>query len=449
MNPPTPTRTAAIDESRLMNRLALRLMPLLGVLYLVAYIDRSNVGFAKLQMLGSLGLSEVAYGLGASLFFIGYLIFEIPSNVMLHKYGAPRWIARIMLTWGIVTILLAFTKNATMFYVLRFLLGASEAGLYPGVIYYLTLWFPARHRVRMLGYFTLGSSIGNMVGAPICGYLLDKGGFLDLQGWQLVFIVTGLPSVLLTAVVLFCLPASPLKAKFLSDPEKKWLADRLESERAEARKSEAGGSHLLSVLTEPRVIGMALYYMMLSISVYGVSYWLPTLVKGFGVTNTTNGMLNILPWLAATIVLAWLPAKLRAGNRTMGAMLAAALLGVMFFLGSVFLPTNTLRFAALCLGAPCMYLLLPCFWTLPPKFLTGARAAAGIAAINSLGNVGGFVAQNLVPWVRQASGSVKAPMLIPAACLTVFAIVTFFLMRRNRTGGALSLQGAGEMKTRA
>ena len=159
MNSPTPTRTAAIDESRLMNRLALRLMPLLGVLYLVAYIDRSNVGFAKLQMLGSLGLSEVAYGLGASLFFIGYLIFEIPSNVMLHKYGAPRWIARIMLTWGIVTILLAFTKNATMFYVLRFLLGASEAGLYPGVIYYLTLWFPARHRVRMLGYFTLGSSI--------------------------------------------------------------------------------------------------------------------------------------------------------------------------------------------------------------------------------------------------------------------------------------------------
>ena len=217
-----------------MNRLALRLMPLLGLLYLVAYIDRSNVGFAKLQMLGSLGLSEVAYGLGASLFFIGYLIFEIPSNVMLHKYGAPRWIARIMLTWGIVTILLAFTKNATMFYVLRFLLGASEAGLYPGVIYYLTLWFPARQRVRMLGYFTLGSSIGNMVGAPICGYLLDKGGLFDLQGWQLVFIVTGLPSVLLTAVVLLWLPASPLKAKFLSDPEKKWLADTLETERAQA-----------------------------------------------------------------------------------------------------------------------------------------------------------------------------------------------------------------------
>jgi cyanate permease len=239
-------------------------------------------------------------------------------------------------------------------------------------------------------------------------------------------------------VVLLYLPASPLKAKFLSDPERKWLADTLENERALARRKEGGGSHLLSVLTEPRVIGMALYYMMLSISVYGVSYWLPTLVKGFGVSNTTNGMLNIVPWLAATIVLAWLPAKLRAGNRTMGAMLAAALLGVMFFLGSVLLPTNTLRFAALCLGAPCMYLLLPCFWTMPPKFLTGARAAAGIAAINSIGNVGGFIAQNLVPWVRQTSGSVKAPMLIPATCLMIFAIVTLILMRRSKAALALA-----------
>ncbi|MBN3763809.1 MFS transporter [Burkholderia sp. Ac-20365] len=425
------TVTSAIDESRLINRLALRLMPLLGVLYLVAYIDRSNISFAKLQMLGSLGLSEVAYGLGASLFFIGYLIFEVPSNVLLHKYGAPKWMARIMFTWGVVTILLAFTQNATMFYVLRFLLGASEAGLYPGVIYYLTLWFPQRHRVRMLGYFTVGSSLGNMVGAPICGWLLDKGGLFGLQGWQLVFVVTGIPSVLLTLVVLFCLPASPRAATFLSDEEKNWLARTLDSESAQARKSAATHSTLLSVLTEPRVIGMALYYMMLSISVYGVSYWLPTLVKGFGVSNTTNGFLNIIPWLMATIVLAWLPSKLRAGNRAIIAMLASALLGMVFFLSSVFMPTNTLRFVALCFGAPCMYLLIPCFWTLPPKFLFGARAAAGIAAINSLGNIGGFIAQNLVPFVKQATGSTQAPMLIPAACMLIFALVTTFVLRRS------------------
>ncbi|WP_414694482.1 MFS transporter [Paraburkholderia sp.] len=407
-----------------------RLMPLLGVLYLVAYIDRSNISFAKLQMLGSLGLSEVAYGLGASLFFIGYLIFEVPSNVLLHKYGAPRWMARIMFTWGVVTILLAFTQNATMFYILRFLLGASEAGLYPGVIYYLTLWFPQRHRVRMLGYFTVGSSLGNMIGAPICGWLLDKGGLLGLQGWQLVFVVTGIPSVLLTIVVLFLLPKSPQQAKFLSDGEKRWLTHTLTTESTAARGQARHGS-VLSVFTEPRVLGMALYYMMLSISVYGVSYWLPTLVKGFGVSNTTNGLLNIIPWLMATLVLATLPSRLRASNHATIAMLVSALLGTAFFLSSVFLPGHALRFAALCLGAPCMYLLIPCFWTLPPKFLFGARAAAGIAAINSLGNIGGFIAQNLVPFVKEATGSTRAPMLVPAACMVIFAMVTACLLRRG------------------
>lgn len=422
--------TAAIDEPRLINRMGWRLMPLLGVLYLVAYIDRSNISFAKLQMLGSLGLSEVAYGLGASLFFIGYLIFEVPSNVLLHKYGAPRWMARIMFTWGVVTILLAFTQNATMFYILRFLLGASEAGLYPGVIYYLTLWFPQRHRVRMLGYFTVGSSLGNMIGAPICGWLLDKGGLLGLQGWQLVFVVTGIPSVLLTIVVLFLLPKSPQQAKFLSDGEKRWLTHTLTTESTAARGQARHGS-VLSVFTEPRVLGMALYYMMLSISVYGVSYWLPTLVKGFGVSNTTNGLLNIIPWLMATLVLATLPSRLRASNHATIAMLVSALLGTVFFLSSVFLPGHALRFAALCLGAPCMYLLIPCFWTLPPKFLFGARAAAGIAAINSLGNIGGFIAQNLVPFVKEATGSTRAPMLVPAACMVIFAMVTACLLRRG------------------
>jgi MFS family permease len=421
---------AAIDEPRLINRMGWRLMPLLGVLYLVAYIDRSNISFAKLQMLGSLGLSEVAYGLGASLFFIGYLLFEVPSNVLLHKYGAPRWMARIMFTWGVVTILLAFTRNATMFYILRFLLGASEAGLYPGVIYYLTLWFPQRHRVRMLGYFTVGSSLGNMIGAPICGWLLDKGGLFGLQGWQLVFVVTGIPSVLLTIVVLFLLPQSPQQSTFLSEGEKRWLTHTLSTESTAAR-SQARHGPVLGVLTEPRVLGMAFYYMMLSISVYGVSYWLPTLVKGFGVSNTTNGLLNIIPWLLATIVLATLPSRLRASNHATIAMLVSSLLGMVFFVSSVFLPSHTLRFAALCLGAPCMYLLIPCFWTLPPKFLHGARAAAGIAAINSLGNIGGFIAQNLVPFVKQATGSTRMPMLVPAACMVIFAIVTAMILRRG------------------
>jgi len=425
-----------IDEPRLINKLAFRLMPLVCVLYLVAYIDRANISFTKLQMLDSLHLSEVVYGLGASLFFIGYMLFEIPSNVMLHRYGAPKWLARIMLTWGIVTLLLAFTQNATMFYILRFLLGAAEAGLYPGVIFYLTLWFPAQHRLRMLGYFTVGSSLGNMLGAPICGFLLDQGGLWNLEGWQLVFVMTGIPPILLTAVVLLWLPASPAKAKFLADDEKAWLVQTLDAEAKDVLSKDKSDLKLSSVFTDKRVIGLAGLYMMASISIYGVSYWLPTVVKGFGVTNTVNGLLNILPWLAATIVLVWLPSRLRKNNRALMAMLIAASMGVMFFLGSVFLPDNNWRFISLCLGAPCMYLLLPCFWTLPTKFLTGARAAAGIATINSLSNFGGFIAQNLFPWVRNATDSVKAPMLIPALCMTVFALVSFILLSRAKKRSA-------------
>jgi MFS family permease len=442
MNTERPT----IDEPRLINKLALRLMPLVCVLYLVAYIDRANISFTKLQMLDSLHLSEVVYGLGASLFFIGYMLFEIPSNVMLHRFGAPKWLARIMLTWGIVTLLLAFTQNATMFYILRFLLGAAEAGLYPGVIFYLTLWFPTQHRLRMLGYFTVGSSLGNMLGAPICGFLLDQGGWLNLEGWQLVFVVTGIPPLLLAAVVLLWLPASPAKAKFLSPDEKQWLVHTLDAEVRDVLSKDKSNLKLSSVFTDKRVIGLAGLYMMASISIYGVSYWLPTVVKGFGVTNTINGLLNILPWLAATIVLAWLPSKLRKDNRALMAMLTAASLGVIFFLGSVFLPDNNWRFLSLCLGAPCMYLLLPCFWTLPTQFLTGARAAAGIATINSLSNFGGFIAQNLFPWVRSATDSVKAPMLIPALCMTVFAVVSFILLVRAKAKAAntLKLQGAAQ-----
>jgi MFS family permease len=427
--------TTEIDEGRLINKLALRLMPLVCLLYLVAYIDRANISFTKLQMLDSLNLSEAVYGLGASLFFIGYMLFEVPSNILLHRYGAPKWLARIVLSWGIVTVLLAFAHNATTFYILRFLLGVAEAGLYPGVIFYLTLWFPSQHRLRMLGYFTVGSSMGNMIGAPICGYLLDQAGLAGLQGWQLVFVCTGIPPILLAAVVFFGLPRSPETAKFLSEPERSWLVRTLAKEQNAIASHDSGG-HALSVLKDPRVIGLACLYMMASISIYGVSYWLPTVVKGFGVTNTVNGLLNVLPWLAATVVLLILPTRLRSGNRPLRAMLCASSLGVLLFLSSVYLPDSQWRFIALTLGAPCMYLLLPCFWTLPTRFLTGVKAAAGIATINSLSNLGGFIAQNLFPWVKTATGSVQAPMLIPSFCMAMFALVSMILLLRTKPEGS-------------
>ncbi len=308
----------AIDDERdgeraLMRRITWRLVPMIVVLYLVAYIDRQNVGYAKLQMLDSLQISEAVYGFGASLFFIGYLLFEVPSNIALHRFGARRWIARIMLTWGIVTVAMAWTSSAAMFWVLRFLLGAAEAGLYPGVIFYVTLWFPARYRMRVLGIFTLGSSAGNMIGSLIGGVFLDLDGMAGLQGWQWVFIATGLPAIVLTFVTLAYLPDRPATAKFLS-PADRELLDRLLA--AEKRQTLTHPSPL-TLLRDWRLAAFALVYMLISMSTYGVGYWLPTVVRGFGVSGTVNGLLNMIPWFAACVVLAWVPGRLTDTGRVL------------------------------------------------------------------------------------------------------------------------------------
>jgi MFS family permease len=422
----------AIDEDRLIGRLTWRLMPLLTILFLVAFIDRQNVGFAKLQMVSALGMTEVAYGLGASLFFIAYLVFEIPSTLALYKYGARLWLARIMLTWGIVTVLLGFAHSLTAFYVLRLLLGVAEAGLYPGILYYMTLWFPQRHRTRVMGLFTLGSALGNMLGALLGGPLLDLDGLFGLAGWQWVFIATGAPPILLTFVTLKFLPASPADADFLSPAEKTWLTERIATEQA---ATVTGGSPY-AALWDWRVWGFALVYMLMSTSLYGVSYWLPTVVKGFGVSASINGLLNVIPWAFSACMLAWLPRRLKRDNVMLQAVVAIAITGIVCFVASTQLPSNSLRFVALVLGAPCIQLLYPCFWSVPPRFFTGARAAASLAAINSIGNLGGFWGQNLMPQVGRLTQSTVLPMLVPAACLTVLGIAAFVALRKLGPGRA-------------
>jgi MFS family permease len=406
------------EEDRVIRRVAWRLLPLLILLYLVAYIDRQNVSFAKLQMLDSLHMSEVAYGFGASLFFIGYLIFEVPSNIALHKVGARRWIARIMLTWGLVTLAMAWTSSTAMFYVLRFLLGAAEAGLYPGVIYYMTLWFPERYRVQVVGYFTLGSSLGNMLGAAINGFFLDLNGTFGLEGWQWVFLATGIPPVVLTFVTLLFLPETPRHARFLSPAEQETVVAAVQRD---APKQPQHGSPW-AVLAQPKIFVLAFFYMMVSISIYGIGYWLPTVVRGFGVSSTVNGLLNMIPWFLTSLMLLWLPGKLRTPSTILGAVGFAVVFGIACFCVSTLAASPVVRLAALALGAPCLYIMIPCFWSVPPKLLSGAQAAAGIAAINALANIGGFVGQNAMPWVKELTGNVAAPMLVPAACLFVLGI---------------------------
>ncbi len=415
---------APVGESTL-RRISRRLMPLLCVMYLIAYIDRQNVSYAKLEMVDALGLSEAAYGLGASLFFLGYFLFEAPANMILAKVGARLWFARIMGTWGLITLALGFTQDATMFYVLRFLLGVAEAGFFPGVLYVLTLWYPQARRAQMVGWFMIASAIANAVGSLIGGALLELGGVAGLAGWQWVFLATGAPAVLLVPVVLMALPNRPDEARFLSAADKAWLAAELAAEPRQALEGSAWRA-----LIDPRVLLLAALYFGMPLGAYGLSYWLPTIVKGFGASNLQNGVINVIPWICVAFALWAVPRHAARHGATRWHIVAPMLIAAVALLGSVVLPGSAVKFACLCLAAAAVFAGQPMFWSVPQRLLTGAHAAAGLAAINSIGNLGGFVAQNAVPAVRDATGSNLAPMALLSVALALSAAGFFLFLPR-------------------
>ncbi|MGY5804750.1 MFS transporter [Rhizobium hainanense] len=413
-----------VSEKDLVAKITWRPMPWLGFLYLIAYIDRQNVSFAKLQMVDALGLSEYAYGLGASLFFIGYFIFEVPSNLLLTRFGASKWFARILVSWGVVTIALAFTANATMFYALRFLPGVCEAGFFPGVLYLLTLWYPSGHRSKMVGLFMIFSAVANAVGAPLGGTLLSLNGLFGFAGWEWVFLATGVPAVLAGIATLFLLPDRPERAAFLDSSEKAWLARRLASEDA---GTDSHGRNPLATLLDTRVLLISICFIGFPLSAYGLSYWLPTIVKGFGVDSLTNGFLNIIPWVLVGVGLYVVPAAAARSRSQTLYIVGPALVGIICLVASAVLANHALQFTFLCLAAAGIFAGQPVFWNLPLNFLKGAGAAAGLAAINSVGNLGGSIAQNVVPWIRDATGSAIAPMFFLAFCLAITVLLVLFV----------------------
>jgi MFS family permease len=410
-----------------LRRITSRLMPLFCLMYLIAYIDRQNVSYAKLQMADALGMSEAVYGLGAALFFIGYFLFEAPSNLVLAKVGARVWFTRIMATWGLITIALGFTSSPAMFYILRFLLGAAEAGFFPGVLYVLTLWYPQSHRGRMIGAFMIASAAANAVGAVLGGALLDLDGLLGLAGWQWVFVATGVPAVLLAPYVLWRLPDGPAAAPWLAAEQKAWIGRALQAEADAGPPTHASPWR---AMLDRRVLLLALMYVGFPLAAYGLSYWLPTVVKGFGVSNTVNGMLNVIPWILVGLALWLLPRHAARVGHSAWHIAGPALVGAACLVLSVVVPGSVAKFALLCLAAPAIFAAQPVFWSLPPTIQRGAGAAAGIAAINSIGNLGGFVAQTVVPAIKQATGSDLLPMLFPALCLTVAAGLVFVVLPR-------------------
>src|SRR6476659_3873258 len=420
-------------EKRAIGKVMRRLIPFLIVCYFVAYLDRVNVGFAKLHMNQALGLSEAAFGLGAGLFFVGYFLFEVPSNIFLEKVGARVWIARIMITWGIVSAAFAFipwisastgAPTNGVFYFLRLLLGACEAGFFPGIIFYLTLWFPAVYRARVVSFFMLAIPISSIVGSPISGLLLNLSGW-GLDGWQWLFILEALPSILVGLVVIFYLTDFPRQAKWLQNDEIAWLENVQATEKSNKEKVEH--LSLLQSLTDIRILLCALVYFCLNAASYGVAFFLPTIIKNFGVSDTQTGLLAALPFVFGSIGMVLLG---RHSDRTMERKghVAAALLMAAIGIGFSGLISNPIIVMALLCFAQIGVSAVPAmFWPLPASFLTGASAAAGIAAINSLGNLSGFAGPFAMGYLKDLTGGFTAGLLLLAAMGLLGAIVALRL----------------------
>ena len=422
-------------ESRAVRKIMVRLVPFLVVCYFVAYLDRVNVGFAKLQMNAALGLSDTAFAFGAGIFFWAYFLLEVPSNLALNRFGARLWIARIMFSWGIVSGACAFipqisgatgVSSPTIFYTLRFLLGLCEAGFYPGIIFYLTLWFPSVYRARVVALFMLAIPMSTIIGGPISGALLDlKGGGLD--GWQWLFILEALPSILMSAVVVFYLTDRPDVAGWLSRDEKSWLGARLEQERRATAAAGGDGHNILKAILDPRVFACALVYFCLNAASYGVSFFLPTILKGFGVSNFQAGLLSALPFLCGAVGMVTLS---RVSDRTLRRreILAFALLISALGVGGAALAgTPVAILGLLCLGQFGISAVPPLFWPIPSTFMIGASSAASIAAINSLGNLSGYFGPQIMGYLKDLTGNFTAGLLTLGGFALLGAIVALLL----------------------
>ncbi len=406
--------------------MAWRLLPYLFLLYVISYIDRVNVGFAALQMNADLGLSATAYGFGAGIFFIGYALCEVPSNLILARVGARRWIARIMVTWGIISIAMVFARGPVSFCVLRFLLGAAEAGFFPGVIYYLSNWFPREERARAVSWFMLCIPASVIVGGPLAGYLLGLHGWHGLAGWHWLFIIEGLPAVLLGVVSWFFLTESPREARWLTPAEREFLDARIRVEQERAVASH--GVTLRGALLHPTVWLLAFIMFAGQTGTYGITYWLPQIVRSLsGLTDLEVGMVSALPYAAAASGMVLLARSSdRSGERFLHVAVPYAI-AALGFIASVFTVTPTAALLALTVAAVGDLSSRGPFWALPGRFLAGSASAAGIALINTVAAVGGFVGPYAVGLAKDMTGEFSAGLVLMAPLLIAGAIATLVL----------------------
>jgi D-galactonate transporter len=398
-----------------------RLLPLLFVCYIVAYLDRVNVGFAKLQMQSALQFSESVYGLGAGIFFLGYFLFEVPSNVVLHRVGARRWIARIMVTWGLLSAATMFVTSPTTFYIIRFLLGAAEAGFFPGIILYLTYWYPAARRSKATSLFLAAIPFAGILGGPISGWMLQSmAGVYGWQGWQWLFLLQGLPTVALGIIVWRYLDDRVKDAAWLTPAERELIAHEVAADGQ--GKDE---SRIIGVLANPRVWLLSAVYFCFVSGLYGISFWLPSIIKAIGVKSALDiGLVSAIPWTFGVVAMYFAARSADSRLEYRWHCAVGALVGAAGLLASVAFSSNTvMAMAGLTVATMGIMATLPVFWGMPTALLGGAAAAAGIAFINSFGNLSGFTAPFLIGVIKDATQSTDAGLHMLSGLLVAGAVL--------------------------
>jgi D-galactonate transporter len=414
-------------EIRTVRTVFVRLMPLLMACYLLAYLDRINIGFAAVTMNHDLHLDAYHYGLGAGLFFWGYFFFEVPSNLMLQRFGAKRWIARIMVTWGLVSMGTAFIQGWVGFLALRFILGVAEAGLFPGVILYLTYWFPAAYRARIIAAFMVAIPLSLAVGSPISTAILAMDGIAGFKGWQWLFLIEGAPTILLAVIVLLVLPDRPRDAGWLADNQKQWLEETLDKEQKAVQATH--GMSFWRTFIDPRVLGLSFIYFANLTTNLGLAFFLPQMIKEIGFGTVQSGLVTSIPYVLGAIgALAWGYFSDRYKERRISLFLALVVSAV-GLAGAGFLGNTLPAVAWMSVAAIGIYGAKAPFWPLPSVFLTGSAAAGGIALINSVGNLGGFAGPYIMGWVKDATGSFKAGLYVLAGFGIAAAVVTLMIVR--------------------
>jgi len=406
----------------------MRLLPLLIGLYIISYLDRVNVGFAALTMNADIGLSSAVYGWGAGLFFIGYCLFEVPSNILMTKVGARRWIARILLTWGAIATCMALVEGPKSFLTLRFLLGVAEAGFFPAVITYLTLWFPARYRARIISIFMLSIPVSLALGAPISSALLGLDGMFGLKGWQWLFIIQGLPGVFMVGVVLKYLTDSPQAAKWLTDAEKDWLRAELEKDVKHNHRAIGSGTSVFKIFLNPIILALCGIYFCACAANVGLSMFLPQILKQQGFANMEIGFLTAIPYIVGCVGMVTIGFLSDRFQKRKAFVISAMLLIAAGMVGAGYLAGSVYAIAAMSVATIGIMGCKGPFWPLPALYLSGTSAAAGVALINSVGNLGGFFGPGMVGMAKDMTGDFQSGLYLLAALAIVGVILTMLFV---------------------